>query len=116
VGGNDKYRTMPHNVRADQKDSMYPWRFESELLIGKTSEKSKATKAGTGKDSGGAESVTISDSKAKSSKPPVTNPSATAASLMDENPSATDNTKSEKTDPASAKSSAAIPANAHAAK
>ena len=116
VGGNDKYRTMPHNVRADQKDSMYPWRFESELLIGKASEKSKATKTGTGKDSGGAESATISDSKAKSSKTPVTSPSATAAPLTDANPSATDNAKSEKTDPVSAKPDAAIPANAHAAK
>ncbi|MBI5758851.1 MAG: hypothetical protein HZA46_10075 [Planctomycetales bacterium] len=92
AGGNDKYRTMPHNVRADQKDSVYPWRFDSELLIGKASEKTKANQAA------------------------ATPPAATSASTPEKKSAAADNTKSVMPELASPKSAAAIPTTAHAAK
>lgn len=41
IAGDERYHTLPHNARSDPKDSIYPWRFETDLLIGKASTKSE---------------------------------------------------------------------------
>jgi Tfp pilus assembly PilM family ATPase len=117
VGNDEKYRTLPHIVRPDPKDSVYPWRFDEELLISrvvaKAEKKSAAAKPASTPDKldptsdkpGGGTETKPADTR--DAAPQTTAPSPAAATPVYAAPAPSETKTQPDTKPAAATESAA---------